>query len=68
MSSKPKMFTMDKWIEPRMLTMDKWIEFEHQQEKACIPLRKPVLVSQQWNLTIVHPLPVVHQHCKDIRF
>jgi len=49
----------------KMHTMDIWTGFGHQQEKACTPLRKPVLVSQQWNLTIAHPLPVVHLHCKE---
>ena len=48
-----------------MLTTDIRIEFGHLQEKAYTPLRKPVLVSQQWNLTIAHPLPVVHLHCKE---
>ena len=60
-SKAPKQYI---WQEHRLetLTKGKLIVFERLQEKACTPLKKFGLVSQQLSLRVAHPSPIAHQH------
>jgi len=60
-SKAPKQYI---WQEHRLETLTKGIliVFEHLQEKACTPLKKFGLVSQQLSLRVAHPSPIAHQH------
>ena len=64
---RPLNNTTDKNIKLDALTGGKLIVFRHLQDKACT-LKKIVPVSLKWNLEVVRPLLIVHEHCKGALF